>query len=123
MEYHRNRLTVIAEHLKGFRKVRKAISTGPVEAALSPYSDPARSPFETDEFLKSLKNVVQEFEKYLNGVEEKQIRVDGDDPVRSKLDELLKGKIGAPFSQEQLDAVFSEGATRYARMTPPGYVD
>jgi hypothetical protein len=123
MEYQRNRLKVIADQLKKFRDVRNAIKVKRIEEALNPYSDPARSPFKTDAFLETLRKAVGEFEAYLQTVEDQQIRVDSDDPVRTKLDSLFDRRVGTPYSQEQLDLIFAEGKIRYERKTPPGFAD
>lgn len=46
------------------------------------------------------------------------------DPVRSFVAELLHGRIGPPFNnQKELDAVYVEGAARYALKRPPGFAD
>jgi hypothetical protein len=36
---------------------------------------------------------------------------------------LLAGKIGEPFSQEEIDKYIKEGETRFKNGIPPGYRD
>jgi hypothetical protein len=47
-----------------------------------------------------------------------------DDALREKIDALFKSHVGdPPDAQADLDAIYKEGAARYLRRTPPGYLD
>ena len=46
------------------------------------------------------------------------------DEIRDQIDEIFSGRIGPPLaSQQALDAIFKEGANRYASNIPPGFSD
>jgi len=44
-------------------------------------------------------------------------------PIKEKLSELLKGKIGEAFNEDQLIKIYEEGQKRYEKNIPPGYCD
>jgi hypothetical protein len=123
MEYERNRLSVIEVQQKQFRDAGKIVDSRRIEEGLNQYNDPKRTPFKIDKFLEALQTVKHEFKTYLNSVKEKQIAVDGKDPIRTELAVLFQGKTGPPFDQGRLDEIYADGEGRYGRETPPGYVD
>lgn len=41
----------------------------------------------------------------------------------TRISELYDGRVGEPYDEEKLQALFKEGATRYAKQIPPGYKD
>lgn len=45
------------------------------------------------------------------------------DPIQEKLTTLFSNKIGRGYTDEELDAKYSEGETRYKKFKPPGYMD
>ncbi|MBB4712722.1 putative nucleic acid-binding protein [Streptomyces luteogriseus] len=45
------------------------------------------------------------------------------DPVLQKLEQILQGRIGDPFSPDEYDALVSEAARRADEKIPPGYKD
>lgn len=45
------------------------------------------------------------------------------EPVRDRVTELFQGRVGEPFSPDELRKVYVDGADRYAREVPPGYKD
>ena len=45
------------------------------------------------------------------------------DDVKSALSDMLSGKVGARYSEEQLKSIIKEGEGRYANRIPPGFED
>lgn len=45
------------------------------------------------------------------------------DPVGDKLENLIDGRIGAPFSNDKLISIYADGELRYKLQQPPGYMD
>ena len=45
------------------------------------------------------------------------------DDVKTALSEMLTGKVGAPYSDDQLKGIVKEGEVRYANRIPPGFED
>jgi uncharacterized protein (DUF983 family) len=127
MEYHRNRLVVIAEQNRRFREaksvVEKAISS--LEGELGKLQLQKRhSTIDPTSVLESMRNASQEFASTLQDLEDKHKDVTDDDPIRDNLNELFASKIGqAPPNQEWIDKIQEEGKLRYDQKLPPGYRD
>ncbi len=49
-------------------------------------------------------------------------RVNRDD-IKEKIAEIFEGKVGSPFSVDELKELYSEGERRYNEKIPPGYKD
>ena len=79
--------------------------------------DPKGFEEKTREGLDSLK--VQ-----LDSLNEAQMKLFDNDPIRQELEDLFLGKIGPPpKDQSQLDEIYKEGEVRYRKKIPPGYLD
>jgi len=127
LEFHRNRLKVVAEQKARFREVRSILNsmTNRLEADLGKLQLKKRhSTIDPDSMLAKVKGVVADFERELTDAEASQFGVAGDDPVLEQLTHLLEGRVGPPpQTQQDLDRMFSEGADRYSAEVPPGYMD
>ncbi|HCH0657591.1 TPA: hypothetical protein NKO55_002164 [Enterobacter asburiae] len=64
---------------------------------------------------------------FVKGVFEEQKKLKPDvrssDEIRKKLDSILSGKVGEPFTQSELDAIYEEGEIRFSNKIPPGFKD
>lgn len=127
LEYQRNRLAVVAEQKRRFRDVRQAIdaSIGSLRGEFDRLQLKKRhSTIDVDGFLTDVDNTVAKFYSNLDSLESSHPSPQDPDPVRDKIDELFDGKIGPAFAkQECLDAIYIDGAKRYANRVPPGYSD
>jgi hypothetical protein len=124
LEFQRNRLTIIAEQKKRFSEVRKVLEGSKLAAELESLQLKKRhSSIQPDEFISALDTRIAEFLKKLELLEANQLGVTDYDPIREKLDQLLIGKIGEPFSQDEVDKIYKEGETRFKNGIPPGYRD
>lgn len=45
------------------------------------------------------------------------------DSLLRDIADLFEGRVGEPYSAEQLDAIYAEGASRYEKKIPPGFKD
>lgn len=127
LEYHRNRLTVIADQHKRFSEVRSVVSNSisDMEKGLNSLQLKKRhSHISSDKLLESMENIKNEFFSELDSLEQQSINLSSDDPILNKLNSLFFEKVGEPFSsQEDLDTLFKEGENRYSKKIAPGYLD
>lgn len=127
LEYQRNRLQVIAEQKKRFRDVREVLNNAKADLSANLNNMQLKkrhSSIEPDELIVGLDALTKDFFDKLDKQEESQQTVLDEDPTRLKLDEFFSGKVGPPpVDQESLDSMYQEGEFRYARSTPPGYMD
>jgi hypothetical protein len=126
LEFQRNRLTIIAEQKKRFSEVRKVLEgskSGMASELESLQLKKRHSSIQPDDLILALDTQIAEFLSKLELLEANQLGVTDYDPIREKLDQLLAGKIGEPFSQEEIDKIYKEGETRFKNGIPPGYRD
>jgi hypothetical protein len=118
LEYNRNRYEVISDQEKEYKEFIKQISR--IKEDLQSTSKP---PFLTEKVHKSLissfdlvnKEVEESIKKYCDYLKE--------DPIYNILTELFDEKITPSFNDEELEAIYKEGESRYLKKTPPGYED
>lgn len=122
LEYHRNRLTVIADQDRKFMDMAKQVNFAAFRNVVMSQNDEMRSIIDPDAFLAAVEPHFSDFEKRLADLRAKQIAVGGDDPVRTELDDILNN-LGSPLTQAELDDLYVEGERRYKLKTPPGYED
>jgi len=127
LEYQRNRLTVIADQKKRFREVEEIIeqSISSLRNKLDGLQLKRRhSTIEVDEFLATIDTATGKFQENLSKLSENQNDVQSEDHLRTRIDQLFEGLVGKPpTNQKDLDQLWKEGAERYSRRMPPGYMD
>jgi hypothetical protein len=127
LEYHRNRLTVIAEQNKRFREVRNIVKKGltSVEAELEKLQLRKRhSTIDPSQLLVQMQAVAEKFNQDLQRQEEAHLDVTDDDPIRDRLNSVFSGRVGVPPPQQEWIAELEEeGKHRYEAKIPPGYRD
>jgi len=127
LEYERNRLTVVAEQKKRFRDVRDVVAEKreELQSGLDALQLRKRhGSIRADEYVSQLSMLTDEFLKNLDNLEAAQPDVFTRDELRERIYKLLDNHISPPpTKQQQLDDIFAAGAARYARLTPPGYLD
>lgn len=127
LEYERNRHAVIAEQKKRFRDVRDVVTNKQEELRRELDALQLRkrhASIRADEFLTSLSAEVERFLARLAELERAQPDVFDRDEIRERIESLVAERVGSPpATQKELNDIFSDGAERYQRLTPPGYLD
>ncbi len=126
LEYHDNRLGVIADQKKTFNKVRTILdeNIGKLKSSIADLQLGKRhATINPHDFLAKLDDEVSRFRIELDHLDQNQLDVSSEDPVRDKIDELLNGKIGQPFPKDELEEILKDGERRKRHELPPGYMD
>jgi hypothetical protein len=127
LEYQRNRLDIIAEQVQRFDDVKNVLGRAKSDLGngLAQLQLKKRhSTINPDAFLEKIENIVNEFLEELDKSQKEQPDVFGEDDLRNKIDLLLDNRVGTPpASQSDLDAIYTDGKTRYELKHPPGYED
>lgn len=123
LEFQANRPNEIVRQLARFDKVRDAIDESVAQLdELELLKRPVEKSYV--EVINGLKGAAQKIAALLKSVQEKHVQVFGADDIRSRLDELLNERTGAPpENQAYLDAIYADGKARYAVQIPPGFLD
>ena len=109
LEYQRNRGNVIDEQKYSYQKIRSAIKKLSSEYPRHPYID-------ISSLMKAAQIEVSKKEtEHPNWAKE--------DPIREKITEIFKKKIGNPYNKERMNEIYKDGLERFSKKTPPGYLD
>ena len=123
LEYQQRRLDVIAQQLKAYDEIQKLSNEAQnqLESKLRAFQ---RHPLiDADLLLKRIERTFVAIKRDLNKHKQEHPDLLEDDHLRDTVTSLLEGKIGSPYSQEQLDEIYKTGKARYERKIPPGYSD
>jgi PIN like domain len=126
LEFQRNRLAVISEQKKRFSDVSRVLSNSikTMRSELDKLNlKKKHSSIQADGLVTSLDQQINKFLSGLKDLEEKQLSVEDRDVIRDNLDKIFGSKVGEPFSQDEIQKIYKEGATRFKNEIPPGYKD
>lgn len=127
LEYHENRLNVIAEQVKKYVEVTEILNKNKknLRGELDKLDLKKRhSAINPENFLKKIDDDFNEFLTKLEELKRVQPDVSNDDELKDEIDTLLEGKVGSPpESQAELDKIYTEGDKRFEYNRPPGYID
>tara|TARA_R100000789_G_scaffold41872_1_gene43405 strand:+ start:263 stop:1678 length:1416 start_codon:yes stop_codon:yes gene_type:complete len=79
--------------------------------------------FITEENISSGKKFLEAFIEELSVLESKQSDVNDEDKIKNVVLKIFKGKIGEPFTKNELENIYKSGEKRYENNVPPGYKD
>ena len=127
LEFQRRRLDVIEDQTKAYDDLDKAISDGKSGVIQSlnkfrfhPLLNKTAITEILDEGMKSVSDVVKQSRKD----HEAQVLAEGENErVSDSISNLYTSRVGQPFDQATLAALYIEGAARYEAKVPPGYRD
>jgi hypothetical protein len=127
LEYHRNRLAVVAEQKRRFREVTGVVDgvVATLEGELQKLQLQKRhSTIDPGAFLETVRTAVAEFRGQLTEQEAAFHDVTDDDDIRNRLATIFSDHVGTPPpDQSWISNLEKEGKDRYATKTPPGYLD
>lgn len=129
LEFHQNRLNVIAEQERFFGKAREDL-----DASLNEYITKLRTfanrialaqsaAQELDDGLRKAHAVVTSEVSRAEHANEVHLDNRDCDGVLSRLESLLSNRVGEPMSPGELDAARKEAQKRFEAKIPPGYKD
>lgn len=128
LEYNANRITVINEQSDAYHRVQQTIKNAAtefnskLEKELNKYKK--RHPvINQSHITKKINDCIESILSELENNKKDQPNYVYDDPIRDFIVKHLGDKIGDPYDQKELDAIFKEGEERYAKKFPPGYED
>jgi len=118
LEFHDNRLQVIATQIDACDGFRTSCST------LIKSADELRShPFLSDRLSKNLRTVLRKIGQEIEVTTNWLRSLYQEDPILDRITLLVSGKTGASLPPEELDKVPAEADARYKLAIPPGYKD
>lgn len=117
-EYFENRLSVIEAQSDAYAK-----SISGLKLAKEKFNAGARHPFVSDDvfdkFISSYDLMIEELE----GKQKNYHSFVVEDSIKTRIADILNGRIGKSYTADELDRVALEGEQRYAESVPPGFQD
>lgn len=117
-EYFENRLQVISQQEKAYEETTKAI-----DVLQNDLKNSRQHPFISEKLLGQLTSVLGSVSKELAKNKKVHTTRTTSDEIKDSIGNLFEGKVGLPYSEEQLAAICKEGEDRYSKRIPPGYKD
>jgi hypothetical protein len=123
LEYQQRRLDVIAQQAKAYDEIQELLdeTQNKLENRFRGFQ---RHPLiDADRLLKKIARAFTAINKELNKRKQEHPDLLENDHLKDTITSLFEGKVGPPYSQEQLDEIYKRGQKRYEREVPPGYLD
>jgi hypothetical protein len=123
LEYHKNRVKVIdgcqgryASLLEDLHKIGQNLGQAFPEQR-HPYVENGQ------QHVADLKSKIDALVEEVKRARERVCTVSGGDDILDRLTDLLDGRVGDPYTTEQLKNLYAAGESRYALGIPPGFAD
>lgn len=127
LEFHRNRLDVIADQNKKVNDIKKSIeeSIKGIENKSSELQlEKRHNEIDPQTFLGKFRELEKTVLEELEKVSLRKLDNSFDDNILAKITEIFEGKIGqSPENQNWLDTIFKEGDERAENEIPPSFKD
>lgn len=127
LEFHRNRRMIASQQAQAFDQVEKALTDA--EANIRKSIDGLRRhpSVEAEESTalieRHMRKVQKKFKKARARHFDAVLNQEAHDNTLESITSLYEGKVGDAYSKERFAELVKEGAARYARKIPPGYMD
>ncbi|QGQ72300.1 PIN-like domain-containing protein [Halomonas sp. PA16-9] len=121
-EYLRNRASVIASEETYYTETSNQINEF-LSNLKSVFEKRRQHPFINEKSSKDFFNAADKMKEELSANGKKYLSRVSDDEIRKEIVDIFDGRVGEGLSDEELERVFKDGATRYKNKIPPGYED
>jgi len=127
LEFHRNRISVIATQGNGFKEMREILNSTKNKLKDDIYQlglHNRHTLINAEKLIHSFDELTTNFAKELETLEASQQKISDPDPIKKIIDDLFSGKVGPAYSQQcDIDDLSKKAETRYKLKIPPGYKD
>ncbi|XNG91556.1 PIN-like domain-containing protein [Vibrio cyclitrophicus] len=126
LEFHRNRLDVIAGQHKKFDDTRVAInkSINSLTHDLNALQLKRRHSYINPEpLLDGINQLRDDYLVKLDELEGLSLKVESTDPLLIRIESVLTGRVGPKPKNDIVKEIMNNGKDRYAKKIPPGYKD
>ena len=130
-EFYRNRLDVMADLRAGYATLKTHVSKAKTELVstlserINQLDNRVLLRGEKDDLIQHLETALDPMFRAVDALEGSHGIAGNfaDDPTLTKLEDLLNGRIGNPFTREEFESHVKEANRRIAAKEPPGYLD
>ncbi len=128
LEFHSNRVKVILEQKDSYNNILNILTdvsgefVSTLDKKIKDYKKQHPS-IDVKSFGQRIEQLFSDFSKELTSKESIHPDYMNNDEILDSLTDILDGKTGDPYTQEQLNGIYQEGEQRYKDKFPPGYLD
>lgn len=123
LEYHKNRLSEIANQKKAYYDINKIIEDflNKLQNDLNKF---LKHPLiDINPFINNISSLFAEMKDKLKEQENIHPDLIQHDDIRGEITVIFDDKVGKIYNEESLDNIYKEGEKRYQKKIPPGYSD
>lgn len=123
LEYQKDRLNVISQQSEAYEKIQEWLQDvqRKLENQLRSYG---KHPLiDVEKMIKKISHLFNAFEKELNKNKQQHPDLIHSDALRNIITSLFDGKVGPPYSEDELEQMYKKGEKRYRQSIPPGFSD
>ncbi|WP_017317936.1 PIN-like domain-containing protein [Mastigocladopsis repens] len=123
-EYQKNRIYVISKYFKAYEEIEKLLNKKNQELKSELLLEYKQHPvINIQEILETFENVIGKVIYQLNEAKNSHPNYLEHDKLREVLSDLLDGKVGQPYTEEELENLYQKAEKRFTYQKPPGYKD
>lgn len=122
-EYQHRRLEVINEELLAYQTIKQSLDDcfKKLQKDLDKYKRHAS--IDVAALKQEIKEAFDKTQGSLNRAKKSHPKLHTADKLRDKLDEIFEGRVGNPYTQEQLFDIYEQARKRFQWQIPPGFSD
>ncbi len=122
-EYQNNRVKVIFQELKAYSEIHSVLneSLESLRHNLKRYNK--HSLISTNEIVAVIERAFKRVKSNLTKANQEHPDLLQSDALRERITELLDGKVGEAYSEDDLEEIYKEAERRFNYKKPPGYKD
>lgn len=121
LEYQDNRLNIIHGQERPYREIPKILDDAKRKIQDVLYKE--HLSIDVNDLSTKVETSFDAIIKDLQSHKELHPDLFDDDYIRERISMLFLGKIGVPYSQDELTKIYKDGEERYKNKIPPGYKD
>jgi hypothetical protein len=131
LEYHRGRIDLLLQLRSPYQELKGLLAEFDkgAETLLGQYSNNRHPVLSKESTLPEIRKLTAGLSSFLNDLEADHPdlpagRAPGSiDPILDRLTSIFEGRVGDPFTDDEHDEIYREGALRYSAKIPPGFMD
>lgn len=123
-EYQKNRIYVIERYVKAYDRIERNLKEK-LQDITNDFHEYKRHPFiNTQDILEDIEQVIEKVISKIRVAQENHPNYLEYDELREQLSDLFEGKVGHPYTEEELENIYYQKAEkRFQYHKPPGYKD
>ena len=121
LEYQDNRLDIISGQEIVYQEIPRILEDA--QKKIRGLFRQEHLSIDVDSMLKTVESAFEVIRRELNKHRSRHPDLFRNDHIRDTITSLFEGKVGLPYSQDEVDKLSRKGESRYQNQVPPGYKD